>query len=29
MTKEIEAIYERGIIRPIRPMELAEGIGLI
>lgn len=28
MTKEIEAIYERGIIRPVEPLELPEGIRL-
>jgi predicted DNA-binding antitoxin AbrB/MazE fold protein len=25
MTKEIEAIYERGIIRPVKPLDLPEG----
>ena len=25
MTKEIEAIYEHGIIRPLQPLELPEG----
>ena len=25
MTKEIEAIYERGVIRPTKPLELPEG----
>lgn len=25
MTKEIEAIYEHGIIRPVKPLELPEG----
>lgn len=25
MTKEIEAIYEQGIIRPVTPLELPEG----
>ena len=25
MTKEIEAIYENGIIRPVKPLELPEG----
>jgi predicted DNA-binding antitoxin AbrB/MazE fold protein len=25
MTKEIEAIYERGVIRPVKPLELPEG----
>ena len=25
MTKEIEAIYEQGIIRPLQPLELPEG----
>jgi predicted DNA-binding antitoxin AbrB/MazE fold protein len=25
MTKQIEALYERGIIRPIKPLELPEG----
>jgi len=25
MTKEIEAIYERGMIRPLQPLELPEG----
>jgi predicted DNA-binding antitoxin AbrB/MazE fold protein len=28
MTKQIEAIYERGIIRPIKPLELPEGTRL-
>ena len=28
MTKEIEAIYEHGIIRPIEPLELPEGTRL-
>ena len=28
MTKEIEAIYERGIIRPLQPLELPEGTRL-
>jgi predicted DNA-binding antitoxin AbrB/MazE fold protein len=28
MTKEIEAIYERGIIRPLQPLELPEGARL-
>ena len=28
MTKEIEAIYERGIIRPVQPLELPEGTRL-
>jgi predicted DNA-binding antitoxin AbrB/MazE fold protein len=25
MTKEIQAIYEHGIIRPVKPLELPEG----
>jgi predicted DNA-binding antitoxin AbrB/MazE fold protein len=25
MTKEIEAVYERGMIRPLQPLELPEG----
>ena len=25
MTKEIEAVYEHGIIRPLQPLELPEG----
>lgn len=25
MTKEIEAIYEHGVIRPLQPLELPEG----
>ena len=25
MTKEIKAIYERGVIRPVKPLELPEG----
>lgn len=25
MTKEIEAIYERGVIRPVKPLDLPEG----
>jgi len=25
VTKEIEAIYERGMIRPLQPLELPEG----
>lgn len=28
MIKEIEAIYERGIIRPLQPLELPEGARL-
>jgi predicted DNA-binding antitoxin AbrB/MazE fold protein len=28
MTKEVEAIYERGIIRPLEPLELSEGTRL-
>jgi len=28
MTKEIEAVYERGIIRPLQPLELPEGARL-
>ena len=28
MTKEIEAIYEQGIIRPLQPLELPEGARL-
>ncbi|HEX5874026.1 MAG TPA: antitoxin family protein [Pyrinomonadaceae bacterium] len=28
MTKEIEAVYEQGIIRPLQPLELAEGTRL-
>jgi predicted DNA-binding antitoxin AbrB/MazE fold protein len=28
MTKAIEAIYERGIIRPVEPLELPEGTRL-
>ena len=28
MAKEIEAIYERGIIRPLQPLELPEGARL-
>jgi predicted DNA-binding antitoxin AbrB/MazE fold protein len=28
MIKEIEAIYERGIIRPVEPLELPEGTRL-
>lgn len=28
MTKEIEAIYEHGIIRPLQPLELPEGTRL-
>ncbi len=28
MTKEIEAIYERGMIRPLQPLELPEGTRL-
>jgi predicted DNA-binding antitoxin AbrB/MazE fold protein len=28
MTKEIEAIYERGILRPVKPLELPEGTRL-
>jgi predicted DNA-binding antitoxin AbrB/MazE fold protein len=28
MTKEIEAIYERGVIRPLQPLELPEGTRL-
>ena len=25
MTKEIQAVYEKGIIRPLQPLELPEG----
>ncbi len=25
MTKEIEAVYEHGMIRPLQPLELPEG----
>lgn len=25
MTMQIEAVYEHGVLRPIRPLELAEG----
>lgn len=25
MTKEIEAVYEHGVIRPLQPLELPEG----
>jgi predicted DNA-binding antitoxin AbrB/MazE fold protein len=25
MTKEIEAVYEQGLIRPLQPLELPEG----
>ena len=28
MTKEIEAVYERGVIRPVEPLELPEGTRL-
>lgn len=28
MTKEIEAIYEQGMIRPLEPLELPEGARL-
>ena len=28
MTKEIEAVYEKGIIRPLQPLELPEGARL-
>jgi len=28
MTREIEAVYEHGIIRPLEPLELAEGTRL-
>lgn len=28
MTKEIEAVYEHGIIRPLEPLELPEGARL-
>ncbi|MEN3329417.1 MAG: hypothetical protein V7638_4224 [Acidobacteriota bacterium] len=28
MTKEIEAIYEQGMIRPLQPLELPEGTRL-
>jgi predicted DNA-binding antitoxin AbrB/MazE fold protein len=28
MTKEIEAVYERGVIRPLQPLELPEGARL-
>ena len=28
MTKEIEAIYEQGVIRPLQPLELPEGTRL-
>lgn len=28
MTKEIEAVYEHGVIRPLEPLELPEGARL-
>ena len=28
MTKEIEAVYEHGMIRPLQPLELPEGARL-
>jgi predicted DNA-binding antitoxin AbrB/MazE fold protein len=28
MTKEIEAVYEQGVIRPLQPLELPEGTRL-
>jgi len=28
MTKEIQAVYEQGIIRPLQPLELPEGAQL-
>ena len=28
MTKEIEAIYEQGVIRPLQPLQLPEGARL-
>ena len=28
MTREIEAVYEHGMIRPLEPLELAEGTRL-
>ncbi|HET6977887.1 MAG TPA: antitoxin family protein [Pyrinomonadaceae bacterium] len=28
MTKEIEAVYEQGLIRPLQPLELPEGTHL-
>jgi predicted DNA-binding antitoxin AbrB/MazE fold protein len=28
MTKEIEAVYEQGVIRPLEPLELPEGARL-
>jgi predicted DNA-binding antitoxin AbrB/MazE fold protein len=28
MTKEVEAIYEQGMIRPLQPLELPEGARL-
>ena len=28
MPKEIEAVYERGVIRPVEPLELPEGTRL-
>jgi predicted DNA-binding antitoxin AbrB/MazE fold protein len=28
MTKKIEAVYEQGMIRPLQPLELAEGTRL-
>ncbi|HKY45799.1 MAG TPA: antitoxin family protein [Pyrinomonadaceae bacterium] len=28
MTKEIEAVYEQGIIRPLQPLELPDGTRL-
>ena len=28
MTKEIEAVYEQGLIRPLQPLELPEGTRL-
>ena len=28
MTKEIEAVHEHGVIRPLQPLELPEGVRL-
>ncbi len=28
MTKQIEAVYENGVLRPVEPIELPEGQGL-
>lgn len=29
MTTSIEAVYEQGVLRPLRPLDLAEGVKIV